>query len=179
MKKRVNLALKIMVVFLVLCCIGALIWYFYQRHTLKNESIEFLNQYWKYSHFEELFQKEAKDISEEDRQSWEREVKKFLAEYVPENTHIYEGIYEEIHDNFMYGLEQEKKERVKETTAKIICVNSCRITSDTADCAFLTRETSEKYDGTNNTSKIVYTYHYEWENGKWMIKSWGYDFPDV
>ncbi len=177
MKKRVELALKIMAVILVLCCIGAMIWYFYQRHILKKESKEFLDQYWKYSRLEEFYQKDAKKLSEEDMQSWERDARKSLAEFVPENTDLYEGIYEEIRDNFIYGLEEEKKERVKVTTAKIVRVNSCRVTADTADCAILVREAAEHYDGTKAETETEYTFRYEKENGKWMIKSWGWDFP--
>lgn len=177
MKKRVELALKIMAVILVLCCIGAMIWYFYQKNILKKESKEFLDQYNKYSHLKEFYQKDAKKLSEEDWQSWERDARKSLAEFVPENSVMYERIYEDIRDNFIYGLEEEKKERVKVITTKIVSVDSCRVTADTADCAILFRETSEGYDGTKGETEMIYTFRYEKENEKWMIKSFGWDFP--
>lgn len=178
MKKRVELVLKIIAVILVLCCIGAMIWYFCQKNILKKESKEFLDQYYMYSHLKEFYQKDAKNLSAEDWQSWERDAKKSLAEFIPENSRMYERMYDEICSNFIGGLEEEKKERVKVTHTKIVRVTSCSLTSDTAEYAILVKETSEKYDGTKAGSEMEYTFHYEKENGKWMIKSFGWNFPD-
>lgn len=180
MKKRVELALKIIAIILLLCCISAMIWYFYQRHTLKKESLEFLNQYYKYSRFQEFTQKEATDISEEDWQSWEKDARKSLAEFVPENTDLYESLYADMHDELILELEDEKKERIKVKTAvKVISVKSCRVTADTADCAFVTRETFEMYNGSKNKVETEYTYRFERENGEWMITSWGFNTTEI
>lgn len=177
MKEKVVWGLRILAIILAIVCVAAIVWYFWQKRELQNQSMDFLKQYNILAHPKEIYDKKKTEVTEEEVRQWKEKVNQQMSKFMEKDSKEYKRIYEEMKEIFLDEVKMNPDERVKSLKAKIKEKRSFHITSDTAEIVLLVEESSVKYGGEKGSTETEYTFIYIREDTRWVLIDLDIDLP--